>query len=67
MVADDVLAVGDGEPDVCMLAAAGTSVAFQPKSAEVSNAAHHILSDNLLEILTIARCSASPQLRLRAS
>jgi glucosyl-3-phosphoglycerate synthase len=53
--AENVLAVGDGDPDVCMLAAAGISVAFQPKSQCVQNAARHVLSGNLLEILALAR------------
>ena len=53
--AENVLAVGDGDPDICMLAAAGTSVAFQPKSARVQNAARHAISGNLLEILALTR------------
>ena len=51
--ADQVLAVGDGEPDACMLAAAGISVAFEPKSDTVRTAAQHVLSGNLLEILPL--------------
>jgi phosphoserine phosphatase len=53
--AENVLAVGDGDPDACMLAAAGMSVAFQPKSERVRNAARHVVSGNLLEILALAR------------
>jgi HAD superfamily phosphoserine phosphatase-like hydrolase len=53
--AENVLAVGDGDPDVCMLGAAGTSVAFQPKTERVKNAARHVVSGNLLEILAHAR------------
>lgn len=49
--AEQVLAVGDGDPDICMLSAAGASVAFQPKSEAVKSAARHVLSGNLLEIL----------------
>lgn len=48
---EHVLAVGDGEPDICMLAAAGQSVAFQPKSENVQKAANHVATSNLLEIL----------------
>lgn len=48
---EHVLAVGDGEPDMCMLAAAGDSVAFQPKSEQVRRAAQHVVTGNLLEIL----------------
>jgi phosphoserine phosphatase len=53
--AENVLAVGDGDPDVCMLAAAGVSVAFQPKSGAVQKAARHVVSGSLLEILALAR------------
>ncbi len=53
--AENVLAVGDGEPDICMLAAAGVSVAFQPKTENVQNAALHVVSGNLLEILAHVR------------
>ena len=53
--AENVLAVGDGEPDICMLDAAGVSVAFQPKSENVRIAARHTVTGNLLEILTHAR------------
>jgi hypothetical protein len=45
----------DGDPDACMLAAAEMSVAFQPKSERVRNAARHVVSGNLLEIFVIAR------------
>jgi phosphoserine phosphatase len=50
---ESVLAVGDGEPDACMLAAAGISVAFEPKNAVVRMAAQHVLMDSLLEILPL--------------
>jgi HAD superfamily phosphoserine phosphatase-like hydrolase len=56
---EQVLAVGDSDTDVCMLMAAGTSVAFQPKSTNVENAAQHVLQGNLLEILACVR-SGSP-------
>jgi phosphoserine phosphatase len=52
---ENVLAVGDGDPDVCMLAAAGTSVAFQPKSECVQNASRYVVSGNLSEILALAQ------------
>ena len=48
-----VLAVGDGEPDACMLAAAGISVAFEPKAEAVRTSAQHVLSGSLLEILPL--------------
>ena len=34
-----IVAVGDGENDICMLKAAGYSIAFQPKNRRVKNAA----------------------------
>lgn len=46
-----VLAVGDGENDVCMLAAAGTSVAFRPQCPEVEQTARHVCRGSLAEIL----------------
>jgi len=51
--AADVLAVGDGEPDICMLQTAGISVAFEPKSEAVHQAATHVLTDSLLGILNL--------------
>jgi phosphoserine phosphatase len=48
---ENVLAVGDGEPDICMLRAAGMSIAFQPKSDAVIQAARHVVTGNLLEVL----------------
>ena len=50
---EHVLAVGDGEPDTCMLAAAGISVAFEPKTDAVRKSAQHVLSESLLEILPL--------------
>lgn len=46
-----ILAVGDSDPDSCMLQGAGIGVAFQPKSAGVESAADHVYHDNLLQIL----------------
>ena len=46
-----VLAVGDSDPDACMLRAAGVSVAFQPKSAALAASAGHVVHENLLEVL----------------
>lgn len=46
-----VLAVGDGDPDICMLKMAGVSVAFQPKSNAVESSAQYVLQNSLSEIL----------------
>lgn len=48
---ESVLAVGDGEPDICMLEAAGVSVAVEPKTPAVEAAARHVVRGNLLDIL----------------
>jgi glucosyl-3-phosphoglycerate synthase len=46
-----VLAVGDGENDICLLRAAGTSVAFEPKTSAVQAAAQHVVHGNLAHVL----------------
>jgi phosphoserine phosphatase len=51
---EQVLAVGDGENDICMLRDAGMSVAFQPKNARVRQAAQQVLWDSLEGILVHA-------------
>ncbi|MBA4148550.1 MAG: HAD-IB family phosphatase [Verrucomicrobia bacterium] len=50
---DCVLAVGDGENDVCMLQAAGVSVAFEPKTENVRAAGQHIVEGNLTGVLEV--------------
>jgi HAD superfamily phosphoserine phosphatase-like hydrolase len=50
---DAVLAVGDGENDVCLLRAAGTSVAFCARLARVRSAATHAIDGALTEILAL--------------
>lgn len=57
---DRVLAVGDGEPDSCLLRAAGLSVAFQPKSESVAAAAKITVQNNLLEILEYLERNEAP-------
>jgi len=49
---DRVVAVGDSDPDACMLRAAGVGIAFQPKTKTFEAAASHIIQDNLMEILS---------------
>jgi len=55
---DRVLAVGDGENDICMLQDAGMSVAFQPKNARVRQAARQVLWDSLEGIIAQALSTA---------
>jgi phosphoserine phosphatase len=48
IASEQILAVGDGENDICLLKAAGLSVAFRPKSRNVRAAAQfrtHRLGD----------------------
>lgn len=49
---DRVVAIGDSDPDACMLRAAGVGIAFQPKTKTFEAAASHIIQDNLMEILS---------------
>jgi len=51
--ADRVLAVGDGENDICMLQGAGVSVAFEPKTPKVRAAAQHTIDCNLIGVLEV--------------
>jgi phosphoserine phosphatase len=48
-----VLAVGDGLNDVCMLEAAGTSVAYRPKRPEVERAATDVERHDLRRVLDV--------------
>jgi HAD superfamily phosphoserine phosphatase-like hydrolase len=50
--ADRVLAVGDGENDICLLKAAGLSIAFQPKTPRVRAAAMTV-ADSFAEVLPL--------------
>jgi HAD superfamily phosphoserine phosphatase-like hydrolase len=62
MPADNIIAVGDGENDVCMLKAAGTSVAFMPKSRRVRQAAR--FRTNRLEEIPFLAGALSQRLAL---
>jgi len=46
-----VLAVGDGDNDICLLKAVGTSIAFEPKTPAVKAAARHVVENNLAHVL----------------
>jgi HAD superfamily phosphoserine phosphatase-like hydrolase len=50
-----VVAVGDGENDVCLLRAAGKSVAFRPASRRVRAAACHVVERDLQEVLAVVQ------------
>lgn len=51
---DHVLAVGDGDNDICLLRTAGQSVAFQPKTKDVRMAAQWVVEGTLPEVLGVA-------------
>jgi phosphoserine phosphatase len=55
-----VLAVGDGENDICLLRAAGQSIAFRPKTAAVRNTARHVVENALADILTVLADEVRP-------
>jgi phosphoserine phosphatase len=48
-----VVAVGDGENDVCLLRAAGRSVAFCPATQRVRAAACYVVEGGLQEVLAV--------------
>jgi phosphoserine phosphatase len=62
---DGVLAVGDSDNDVCLLRAAGVSVAVHPKSSAVRNAAAHLIEGDLREILQLLGLPVSKQPEIR--
>jgi HAD superfamily phosphoserine phosphatase-like hydrolase len=65
VTADRVLAVGDSDNDRCMLAAAGESIAFNPKSPLVKASARHVVKGDLRGILRILGTSfpSEPEIR----
>ncbi len=52
---ENVLAVGDGENDICLLEAAGRSVAMWPASEHVRNAAKCVVWGDLAEVVALVR------------
>lgn len=52
ITADHVVAVGDGENDICLLRAVGSSYAYRPRNSRVREAAQVTLDGGLLEMLT---------------
>lgn len=62
-----ILAVGHGENDLCMLRAAGTSVAFRAQSKQVGRAAQHQVSGPLTQILGLLDRPAVTRVRVSRS
>lgn len=60
-----VLAAGDSDNDICLLRAAGTSVAFQPKSPAVRDAAKHVIEHDLRGILELLGLPVSKRAEIR--
>ena len=60
-----VLAVGDSDNDVCLLRAAGISVAFQPKSPAVRDASKHVIENDLRGILELLGLPVSKRAEIR--
>jgi phosphoserine phosphatase len=50
---EHVLAVGDGENDICLLRAAGMAIAYQPKSEAVRRAARYVVDRSMLEVIAL--------------
>ena len=48
-----VLAVADGENDICLLRAAGQSVAYRPTKSKVRSAAQHAIEGALTDLLSL--------------
>lgn len=64
--ANNVVAVGDGENDICLLRAVGVSVAFQTKSSAVQRAAKHAMDGDLRGILELLGLPVSRRAEIRA-
>jgi glucosyl-3-phosphoglycerate synthase len=50
---ENVVAIGDGENDLCLLRAAGRSVAFNPRTPEVEAAGTHVLRGSLSGLMDL--------------
>ena len=50
---ENVIAVGDGENDICLLRAAGKSFAFEPKVPQLREAAQHVIDGTLSAMLSL--------------
>ncbi len=52
---NQVLVVGDGANDVCMLRSGGLSIAYEPRTAVVAAAADHVVEGDLAGVLAAVR------------
>jgi glucosyl-3-phosphoglycerate synthase len=60
LASTDVIAVGDGENDICLLRAVPLSFAFRPKSERVRDAARHVIDDSLSNLLGVVSQAEMP-------
>lgn len=56
---ENVIAVGDGENDVCLLRAAGRSIAFEPKVPHLRDVAQHVIEGTLSAVLSVIQLPAA--------
>jgi glucosyl-3-phosphoglycerate synthase len=61
-VLKDVIAVGDGENDICLLRAVPQSFAFRPKSEGVHDAARYVIDGSLSDLLGVVYHNLSESL-----
>jgi phosphoserine phosphatase len=62
----DVIAVGDGENDICLLRAVSLSFAFRPKSERVRDAARHVIDNSLSNLLGVVSKAEMPDQKQEA-
>jgi phosphoserine phosphatase len=58
----DVIAVGDGENDICLLRAVPLSFAFRPKTESVRDAARYVIDGSLSDLLRVVYHNLSESL-----
>ncbi len=63
--AERVVAVGDSDNDICLLKAAGFSVAFQPKTPAVRDASTYVVQGDLRDILRLLALPVSRKPEIR--
>jgi HAD superfamily phosphoserine phosphatase-like hydrolase len=60
-----VVAVGDGQNDLCMFREAGLSIAFEPKHPLVRQTAEHCVSGDLREVLALLLDQGGKAMKIR--
>jgi phosphoserine phosphatase SerB len=62
---ENIISIGDGENDICMLQEAGFSIAFHPKSQNVAAAANAVVNGPLTEIVPLVEAHLQERLLRR--